>query len=114
MAIDKKKSVLDVLLNIDARISHIEDIAADHRNYIVKLVKQSNKIVTFLKDLEIQEVEVDDSFQFLPETKEKDEKSLKLQQLLDEFINKKEELKEFEKELKRHKDKLTPGQVGEA
>ena len=29
-------------------------------------------------------------------------------------MDKKKDLKEFEEELKKHKDKLTPGQVGEA
>ena len=35
-------------------------------------------------------------------------------ELFEEFNSKKEDLKEFEKELKKHKDKLTPGQVGES
>ena len=42
------------------------------------------------------------------------EKLLELKELFEEFNSKKEDLKEFEKELKKHKDKLTPGQVGES
>ena len=47
MAVDKKQTIKDILLNIDARISHIEDITADHRSSILKLVKQGNSIVKF-------------------------------------------------------------------
>ena len=42
------------------------------------------------------------------------DKLLELKELFDDFKSRKEELKEFEKELKKHKDKLTPGQVGES
>ena len=37
-----------------------------------------------------------------------------MKEMVDEFIDKHEELKEFEKELKKHKEKLTPGQMGES
>ena len=43
----------ELLLMMDARLKHIEDISADNRAIIVKLVKQSNQIVEFLKQLEI-------------------------------------------------------------
>ena len=39
---------------------------------------------------------------------------LELKEFIDTILQKNEELKEFEKELKKHKDKLTPGQVGES
>ena len=42
------------------------------------------------------------------------DKLIELKELFEEFKTKKEDLKEFEKELKKHKDKLTPGQVGES
>ena len=42
------------------------------------------------------------------------ERTERLRALLDEFMDKREGLKEFEEELQKHKDKLTPGQVGEA
>ena len=37
-----------------------------------------------------------------------------LKEVLDKFMSKRNDLVEFEEELKKHKDKLTPGQVGEA
>ena len=45
----------ELLLMIDAKLNHLEDISADNRAIIVKLVKQSNQIVEFLKNLEIDE-----------------------------------------------------------
>ena len=39
----------ELLLMIDAKLNHLEDISADNRAIIVKLVKQSNQIVEFLK-----------------------------------------------------------------
>ena len=44
----------ELLLMMDARLKHIEDISADNRAIIVKLVKQSNQIVEFLKNLELE------------------------------------------------------------
>ena len=38
----------------------------------------------------------------------------KVKALLDEFLDKREDLKELETELKKHKSKLTPGIVGES
>ena len=37
-----------------------------------------------------------------------------LKEVLEEFMDKRQDLIEFEKELKKHKDQLTPGQVGES
>jgi len=105
----------ELLLMMDARLKHIEDISADNRAIIVKLVKQSNTIVQYLKELEIEVVEdygVEEPPAFganLPKDKIEE-----LKELFDDFKSRKDELKEFEKELKKHKDKLTPGQVGES
>ena len=44
----------ELLLMIDAKLNHIEDISADNRAVIIKLVKQSNQIVEFLKQLELE------------------------------------------------------------
>ena len=108
----------ELLLMIDAKLNHIEDISADNRAVIIKLVKQSNQIVEFLKQLEI---DVDEEFgieapsSFSDNTGEVNkEKVEQIQKLFEDFNSKKEELKEFEDELKKHKDKLTPGQVGES
>ena len=43
----------ELLLMMDARLKHIEDISADNRAIIIKLVKQGNQVVQFLKELEI-------------------------------------------------------------
>ena len=40
-----KASIEKMLDRIDAKIEHIEDITADNREIIVKLVKQNNQIV---------------------------------------------------------------------
>ena len=44
----------ELLMMMDARLKHIEDISADNRAIIVKLVKQGNSIVNFLKNIEIE------------------------------------------------------------
>ena len=105
----------ELLLMIDAKLNHLEDISADNRAIIVKLVKQSNQIVEYLKQLEIEVVE-DYGIEEPPTIGSNlpNEKLLELKELFEEFNSKKEDLKEFEKELKKHKDKLTPGQVGES
>ena len=106
----------ELLVMMDGRLKHIEDISADNRAIIVKIVKQNNSIVEFLKnlELEVQEMEygVEEPQPFganLPK-----DKIQELKELFEDFKARKDELKEFEKELKKHKDKLTPGQVGES
>jgi hypothetical protein len=106
----------ELLLMMDARLKHIEDISADNRTVIIKLVKQSNQIVEYLKllEIEVQEMEygIEEPSPFganLPKDKIEE-----LKELFDDFKNRKDELKEFEEELKKHKDKLTPGMVGDA
>tara|TARA_B100000900_G_scaffold280765_1_gene240206 strand:+ start:167 stop:538 length:372 start_codon:yes stop_codon:yes gene_type:complete len=106
----------ELLLMMDAKLNHIEDISADNRAVIIKLVKQSNQIVEFLKQLEVEVNDLDYGIEEPPSfganlPKDKIEE---LKELFDDFKSRKDELKEFEKELKKHKDKLTPGQVGES
>ena len=105
----------ELLLMIDAKLNHLEDISADNRAIIVKLVKQSNQIVNYLKQLEIEVVE-DNGIEEPPPigTNLPKDKIEELKELFDDFNSRKDELKKFEKELKKHKDKLTPGQVGES
>ena len=106
----------ELLLMMDARLKHIEDISADNRAIIVKLVKQSNQIVDFLKQLELEVQDIDYGIEEPPPfgANLTNDKLLELKELFEEFKSKKDELKEFEKELQKHKDKLTPGQVGES
>ena len=106
----------ELLVMMDARLKHIEDISADNRAIIVKLVKQSNQIVEYLKTLELEVQEIEYGIEEPPSIGSNlpSEKLLELKELFEEFNSKKRDLKEFEKELRKHKDKLTPGQVGES
>ena len=107
----------ELLLMMDARLKHIEDMSADNRAIIVKLVKQSNQIVEYLKQLEIEVVDdygLEEPLPIGAKTNVPKNKLLELKELFEDYKSRKDELKEFEKELKKHKDKLTPGQVGES
>ena len=110
--------LISLLEMIDARIQHIEDICADNRAVIIKLVKQSNQIVTFLKQIEIEDVtdefDISGSELSFNVDQEKSKKMEELKELFEEYMDKAEDLKEFEKELKKHKDSVTPGQIGES
>ena len=113
MAKEKEDRLKKVLEDMSYSLNHIEDIMADDRELLVKLVKQNNTIVQYLKGLEIEMVDEYGE----PITKEEEQrikKSEELKEVLDEFMAKRKDLKEFEKELKKHKDMLTPGQVGDA
>jgi len=48
------------------------------------------------------------------EEQQRIKKAKELKEVLNEFMDKRKDLKEFEKELKKNKDMLTPGQVGDA
>ena len=115
-----KETIKEMLKMIDAKIEHIEDITADNRAIIVKLVKQSNQVVKFLRTLEIEiseaiEQEPFSSYSSIDEKNTmSEEKILEVKALIEELKEKGSELKEFEKELQKNKDKLTPGQIGEA
>ena len=90
---------------------------ADDRQLLVKLVKQNNTIVDYLKQLEIDIVddyETSVMSEYSEEEKKKMKKAQELKEVLNEFMDKRKDLKEFEDELKKHKDMLTPGQVGES
>ena len=112
----------EILLDIKYRLDHLEDIEADNRALIVKLVKQGNSIVKFLSTVALEEeVEVDTKKIGFPnfdeETIDKNINSKRmkqLQELIDEFMDKRRDLKELEDELKKHKEMLTPGQIGES
>ena len=106
----------ELLLMMDARLKHIEDISADNRAIIVKLVKQSNQVVEFLKGLELEVSDLEYGIEEPPAfgANLPNDKMEELQSLFEDFKSKKDELKEFEEELKKHKDKLTPGQIGES
>ena len=117
MAEEKKIRLEKVLQDMSHSLNHIEDIMADDRELLVKLVKQNNSIVDYLKQLEIDVVDEYEN-SLVSELSEEEQKKMKkaqeLKEVLDDFMAKKKDLKEFEEELKKHKDELTPGTIGES
>ena len=114
-----KLSIIEVIQDIDARLTHLEDMQMDNRDLIVKLVKQGNTVVEFLKDLQVEEIdpkelEIGMSLPPLPDNEERVKRTEGLKELIDDILDRHADLKEFEDELKKHKDKITPGQVGES
>ena len=118
MAKEKEIRLEKVLQDMSHSLNHIEDIMADDREILIKLVKQNNSIVNWLKQIEIDEVTADYEDVLQPPLSEEEEKKLKkfesLKVILDEFMSKRKDLIEFEKELKKYKDELMPGVVGES
>jgi len=113
---EKDIKLKKVLQDMSFSLNHIEDIMADDRELLVKLVKQNNTIVEYLKQLEIEVVEDYENMLQDPLSEEEEkrlEKARELKEVLNDFMDKRKDLKEFEKELKKNKDMLTPGQVGE-
>ena len=114
---EKEIKLAKVLQDMSFSLNHIEDIMADDRELLVKLVTQNNTIVDYLKQLEVDIVEEYEN-ELVSDLSEEEKKRMKkakeLKEVLNEFMDKRKDLKEFEKELKKHKDMLTPGQVGDA
>jgi len=110
----------EILLDIKYRLDHLEDIEADNRALIVKLIKQNNSIVKFLASIDVEPVDglgFEDMEKLPSIDKNKSynvEKMKEIKELVEEFMDRHESLKELEKELKKNKDMLTPGQMGES
>ena len=105
--------------DIDTRLTHLEDIQMDNRDLTVKLVKQGNTIVEFLKEFQLEPVDMEDleigmSLPPLDFDEEKIKRTEGMKELIDDILERQDGLREFEKELKKHKNEITPGQVGEA
>ena len=117
MAKEKEIRLEKVLQDMSFSLNHIEDIMADDRELLVKLVKQNNTIVDYLKQLEVDIVEEYEN-ELVSDLSEEEKKRMKkakeLKEVLNEFMDKRKDLQEFEKELKKNKHMLTPGQVGES
>ena len=109
-----KNQLNDLLLDINAKLGHIEDMEADNRELIVKVIKQGNSIDEFLKNIDIEDIP--DTYDDYPNFNFNEPKKISknVHDMLSEFLEKDKELKELEKELRKHKDKLTPGQMGES
>ena len=107
----------EILLDIKYRLDHLEDIEADNRALIVKMIKQGNSIVKFLSQIDMDPAEETFSDIELPavtKTSIESGKIRSLSELLDEFMDKRKDLKELEEELEKNKDQITPGQIGES
>ena len=116
--IKTEKSFIEIIQDIDFRLTHLEDMEADNRKLIVKLVSQGNTIVKFLKQFDMEEIDPEDlMIEKLPElpffNEERMNRTVALKDIIDNIIERHDSLKEFEDELEKHKDKITPGQVGE-
>tara|TARA_B100000287_G_scaffold91038_1_gene83366 strand:+ start:171 stop:500 length:330 start_codon:yes stop_codon:yes gene_type:complete len=107
-----KETIKEMLQMIDAKIEHIEDINADNRAIIVKLVKQNNQIIQFLKSLELEIIEEEGKINEFAIGS--NEKLYKVMELIEQFKESNEEFKDFMKEIEKNKEKLTPGQFGES
>ena len=108
----------EILLDIKYRLDHLEDIEADNRALIIKMIKQGNSIVKFLAQIDVEPI--DSSFEGVelpPIKKDKSfnsEKIKHIKELIDEYMDKHKGLKELEEELKKNKVMITPGQIGES
>ena len=118
---DKKDkiSIIEIIQHIDARLTHLEDIQMDNRELTVKLVKQGNTVVEFLKDFQIEELNPEDleigiGLPPLPSYEDRMGRTTAIKELIDDILGRHSDLKEFEDELKKHRDKLTPGIVGKS
>ena len=114
-----KVSIIEIIQDIDFRLTHLEDIEMDNRKFMAKLVKQGNTIVEFLKQFQVEEIdpaelEIGMGLPPLPEYEDRLERTVAIKALIDDILDRHADLKEFEDELKKHKDKITPGQVGES
>ena len=106
----------EILLDIKYRLDHLEDIEADNRALIVKMIKQGNSIVKFLAKIDIEPVDGGFEDMELPSIDRAFEsgKIRSLKELIQEFLEKRKDLQEFEDELKKFRDDITPGEVGES
>ena len=107
----------EILLDIKYRLDHLEDIEADNRALIVKMIKQGNSIVKFLAQIDVEPADVEFENMELPPLNNSTIESGKirsLKELIDDYMDKHKDLKELEEELKKNKNMITPGQVGES
>jgi len=114
---EKEIKLAKVLQDMSFSLNHIEDIMADDRALLTKLVTQNNTIVDYLKQLEIDivdEYENSITTDLSEEEQKRMKKAEELKEVLNDFMDKRKDLQEFEKELKKNKHMLTPGQVGES
>ena len=117
--IKTEQSLIEIIQDINFRLTHLEDMEADNRKLMVKLVQQGNTMVQFLKQFDVEEINPEDLMvEKLPELPFFDEDRVArtegLKDLIDDIIERHNDLKEFEEELEKYKNEITPGQVGES
>ena len=117
--IKTEKTLIGIIQDINFRLTHLEDIEADNRQALVKLVQQGNTVVEFLKQFDVEEIDPETlMIERLPELPFLDEDRVArtegLKDLIDDIIKKHKDLKEFEDELEKYRNEITPGQVGES
>ena len=78
----------EILLMIDAKLNHIEDITGEFDEIIPPPLSESEKL--------------------------RANKMQGLKELVEEFMERHDDLKEFEDELKKYKKDITPGTIGES
>ena len=112
-----KADLIEMLFRLNEKVNYIQNQNSKQKELMEDLVHQNNALLKFLASLEVEErdpygnVESRDLLDYQEEYTSNPTKVLELAKSL---IDKTEDLKEFEEELKKHKDKLTPGQVGES
>ena len=117
--IKTEQSLIEIIQDINFRLTHLEDMEADNRKLMVKLVQQGNTMVQFLKQFDVEEIDPENlMIEKLPELPFFDEDRVArtegLKDLIDDILEKHADLKEFEEELEKYKNEITPGQVGES
>ena len=117
--IKTEQSLIEIIQDINFRLTHLEDIEVDNRKLMVKLVQQGNTMVQFLKQFDVEEIDPENlMIERLPELPFFDEDRVArtegLKDLIDNIIDKHKDLKEFEEELEKYRNEITPGQVGES
>ena len=118
--IETKRNLIEIIQDIDFRLTHLEDIETDNRKLIVKLVQQGNTMIEFLKQFDIEELDPMELemgiglTELPPLDDERIARTESLKELIDDIIEQHKDLKEFEDELEKYRNEITPGQVGES
>tara|TARA_Y100000004_G_C8828838_1_gene375266 strand:+ start:213 stop:587 length:375 start_codon:yes stop_codon:yes gene_type:complete len=113
-----KRELFELLLYMNNKINDIQNDAMIQKDLLEKVIQQNNSLVKFLSSVEIENVyDTDEGYNnYIPTQpnsyEDFDKKTLL--EMAETLMNRKKDLKDLEEELKKHKDKLTPGQVGEA
>ena len=111
----KNEKLKEVLSELDGRINHVEDVTEDSKELLIQLVKQNNAIIKFLSSLEIEEI-INPSEEELMSLNVADNstKMRDMYELINIFSEENEDLKDLEKELKKHKSEINKNVIGEA